>query len=273
MGLFGKGKTFRISGLSTCKVEINGKNISAYLNGDSVDTLEYDGLDIYANDTCISAQLRRDSRYDVTLKPGTAKSSKKAKDDSEEAEQKTVVEHVIKLDKSIEDDMLKDESSPFTLENLNIVITGSIDTIESDGNLSIKCKEVSNINCDSSCNIECEKINGDVELDSGSIKGNITGDVCFNGKGEITGNVTGSIDADDNLTISGNVNASTSDISAGGELNIAGSTIAKDISCEYNFTVKGNLNCGDIESSGDIRIGGDFNGGTINADGGVTFSK
>lgn len=274
MGLFGKGKTFKIYGLDDCKIVINGMNILPFVEEKKVSTLEYDGSDIYANDHCISRFLKDSSSYNVRLEsPQPAPKAEKA----EKTTSKTTKPATPKIDlyKKAEEAIKEmPAEAPFTLENLNIVIQGNVDSIESEGDLSVSAHSVNSISCEGKCTIDSDTIEGDINCENDlTITGNIEGSVSSGGLLSITGNVSGDdISSDDQITISGNASAS-GDISLDGDLTVNGNiSKCNSISIGNDATIGGSVS-GDMEVSGDVIIKGDFKGKTLNADGGVSFNK
>lgn len=274
MGLFGKGKTFKIYGLDDCKIVINGMNILPFVEEKKVSTLEYDGSDIYANDHCISRFLRDSSSYNVRLEsPQPAPKAEKA----EKTTSKTAKPATPKIDlyKKAEEAVKEmPAEAPFTLENLNIVIQGNVDSIESEGDLSVSAHSVNSISCEGKCTIDSDTIEGDIECsDDLTITGNIEGSVSSEGNLNITGNVTGGdVNSEGDITISGSATAS-GDISLDGDLTVNGNiSKCSSISVGNDVTIGGNQS-GDMEVEGDVIIKGDFKGKTLNADGGVSFNK
>ena len=276
MGLFGKNKTFKIYGLEDCRVSINGMDISAFIDK-KVKTLEYDGVDIYANDTCISRYLKDEYSYNVKFeqknqpkkeesKP-TPKPQAEAKPKEPEKPKVDLVKAVEKAKKEIEE-----VSSPISLESLNIVIQGNIGGIESDGNLTVSGRSIGQVDCCGNLAVECNSIEGNISSENDiSIKGSVKGSVACEGNATISGDVNGDISVEGNATIKGNV-TTQGNINLDGAFQVGGSVDAHEISAEGNITISGNSS-GQLSAEGDISIKGAWVGESITAGGNVNLSK
>lgn len=270
MGFFGKNKSFQINGLEGCRVAINGMDISAFIDHKQVKSLMYDGSDIYANDICISRYLKDEIAYTVKVERPTETVKTTSKSSSKNSSSKI---DLTKVAEAIADNTTVGES-PFSLENLHIEIIGSVESIESEGNLSIKAETVENVDCESNLTITAKNIEGNVSADGSlTINGDVNGDVNGEETILVSGNVEGSVSSGESLTVKGNVTTNDG-ISVDDKLTIGGNVEADSISVADTFEVSGDVTIrGGIDVEGDVHIKGSFNGETINAEGGVTITK